>query len=206
MLIKSVMMDVDGVLIDGRREDGRPWHTSIENDLGFTYEALHREFFAAYWDDIITGRIGMRARLDAALRNVASRVDPPTFLSYWFERDARIVDPLLMALASVRAKGVRVYLATNQEHVRASYIMDTLGFGTRVDGIFYSAALGVKKPDSAFFTKVGAIVGLVGQEILLVDDSDANVSAARAVGWHALRWTAETSTRILEHLASLRPC
>src|SRR5262249_22970093 len=34
--VKALMLDVDGVLVDGRPEDGRHWHTSIEEDLGLS--------------------------------------------------------------------------------------------------------------------------------------------------------------------------
>ena len=90
-----------------------------------------------------------------------------------------------------------MYLATNQEHLRAVYLMETLGLAEHVDGIFYSARLGAKKPDVEFFAKVQAAVGLCGAELLLVDDSRQNVEAALKAGWQALHWTRHRSPDIL---------
>lgn len=193
LAIKALMMDVDGVLVDGRPEDGRPWQTSIEEDLGFSAYALHEQFFAPYWEDIVLGRVGLMERLTTSLPKIAPDVSAAKFVSYWFERDSRLVTPWLPELSWSRSRGIRVYLATNQEHVRAAYLMDNLKLARHVDGIFYSALLGAKKPDGQFFTKVQAAVGLLGDEILLIDDSRPNVEAALQAGWRALHWTEDSS-------------
>ena len=191
------MVDVDGVLVDGRPEDGRYWQTSVEEDLGFAADTLHEHFFAPYWEDIVLGRAGLMEHLTTALRKIAPDISPSEFVSYWFERDSHLSTPLLQELSRIRSAEVRVYLATNQEHMRAAYLMDTLALAEHVDGIFYSARLGAKKPDMEFFTKVQAAVGLQGEEILLIDDSRQNVEAARKAGWLALHWTKDSKPDVL---------
>jgi putative hydrolase of the HAD superfamily len=195
------MVDVDGVLVDGR-PDGRHWQTSIEEDLGFTADALHEQFFAPYWEDIVLGRAGLMERLTTALQRIAPHVSPATFVSYWFERDSRLVASFLPEFSWVRSKGIRLYLATNQEHLRAAYLMETLGLAEHVDDIFYSARLGAKKPDLEFFAKVQAAVGLGGEEMLLIDDSRQNIEAARKAGWQALHWTKLSSPNIVRSLCT----
>jgi len=200
LAIKALMVDVDGVVVDGRPEDGRHWQTSVEEDLGFAPEALHEQFFAPYWESIILGRAGLMEHLLTALQKIAPHVSPVEFVSYWFEKDSRLVTPLLQELSWVRAAGIRVYLATNQEHLRAAYLMDKLGLAEHVDRIFYSARLGVKKPDLEFFAKVQAAVGLRGEELMLIDDSRQNIEAALKAEWHALHWTKHSSPDIVRSL------
>jgi putative hydrolase of the HAD superfamily len=200
LAIRALMVDVDGVLVDGRPEDGRAWQTSMEEDLGFGSDALHHGFFAPYWVELVLGRAGLMEGLAAALAKIAPHVGAAEFMSYWFERDSRVVAPLLQELAAIRAAGVRVYLATNQEHMRAAYLMQKLGLAEHVDGIFYSAQLGVKKPDREFFQRVQAEVGLRGEEILLIDDSRQNIEAARDAGWQTLHWTRESSSEMVRRL------
>jgi putative hydrolase of the HAD superfamily len=200
--IKALMVDVDGVLVDGRPEDGRHWHTSMEEDLGFTSDALHEQFFAPYWENIVLGRAGLMEHLTTALQKLAPHVRPAEFVSYWFEKDSRLVSPFLAELSRARSAGIRVYLATNQEHLRAAYLMEKLGLAEHVDGIFYSARLGAKKPDVEFFAKVQAAVGLRGEEILLIDDSRQNVEAALEAGWQALHWTKHSSPDIVRRFCT----
>jgi putative hydrolase of the HAD superfamily len=196
------MVDVDGVLVVGRPEDGRHWQASLEEDLGFTSETLHEAFFAPYWEDIVLGRAGLMEHLTAALQRIAPHVSPGEFVSYWFENDSCLAAALLPELSLVRSAGIRVYLATNQEHLRAAYLMETLGLAEHVDGIFYSARLGAKKPHMEFFTKVQAAVGLAGDEMLLIDDDRRNVEAALRAGWQALHWTRNSSPGIVRSLCS----
>lgn len=193
MPIRAVLIDVDGVLVDGRREDGRHWTTSVEEDLGFTSDALHEHFFRPYWDDIVIGRAGLMEHLTTTLQKIAPHVSPAKVVAYWFERDSRVNTPLLRELSSVRSAGIGVYLATNQEHLRAAYLMDNLGLAEHVDGMFYSAHLGAKKPDGEFFAKVEAALGLVGNELLLIDDSRQNIGAAVMAGWQAFHWAKDCS-------------
>jgi putative hydrolase of the HAD superfamily len=87
---------------------------------------------------------------------------------------------------------MRIYLATNQEHLRAEYITQTLKLGELADAVYYSAALGVKKPDHAFFEKVTDLSKLRPEEIILIDDTLANLIAAKECGWHAIHWTKES--------------
>jgi len=202
LAIKALMMDVDGVLVDGRPEDGRHWQTSLEEDLGFTSETLHEAFFAPYWDSIVLGRAGLMEHVTSALQRIAPHVGPAEFVSYWFEKDSRLAAALLPELSLVRSAGVRVYLATNQEHLRAAYLMEKLGLAEHVDGIYYSARLGAKKPDAEFFTKVEAGVGLHGDEMLLIDDDRRNVEAALRAGWQALHWTRHSSPGIVRGLCT----
>ena len=202
MSIKALMVDVDGVLIDGRPEDGRHWLTSVEEDFGFIADALNEHFFAPYWEHILLGRAGLMEYLTTALRQIAPHVSPAAFVAYWFERDSHLVAPLVSELSLARSRGIRVYLATNQEHRRAVYIMERLGLAEQVDGIFYSALLGAKKPDVEFFTKVQAAVGLRGEEMLLIDDNRQNIEAAREIGWQALHWTKQSSPDMVRSLCT----
>jgi putative hydrolase of the HAD superfamily len=202
LAIKALMLDVDGVLVDGRPEDGRHWQTSIEEDLGFSSATLHERFFAPYWEDIVLGRAGLMERLTTAFQNIAPHVTPTTFLAYWFERDSRLVAAFLPELALVRSRGIRVYLATNQEHLRAAHLMGALGLAEHVDGIFYSARVGAKKPDPEFFAKVQAAAALRGDEMLLVDDSIQNIEAAFRAGWQAFHWTKTSAPESLRTLCA----
>jgi putative hydrolase of the HAD superfamily len=144
----------------------------------------------------------MMEHLSTALQQFAPGVSSKTLVSYWFERDSRLVQPLLQELSLLRAAGLLVYLATNQEHLRAAYHMETPGLARHVDGMFYSARLGAVELDVAFFTRVQADVGLRGDELLLIDDSRRNVEAALKVGWQAVHWARHGSPDIVRRLCA----
>ncbi|WP_037079722.1 HAD-IA family hydrolase [Neorhizobium vignae] len=188
--MKVLMVDVDGVLVHGRPADGLPLFTHLERDLGLSVEVLQREFFKRHWPDIVAGREPIEPRLSAVLQEIAPHLEAETLLQYWFENDSRLDRKLIDDLAAVRETGVALYLATNQEHRRAAWLMDELGLARHFDGIFYSAKFGHRKPAQDFFRLATAEVGASPDEILFLDDTLENVEAARVFGWNAVQWTA----------------
>ncbi len=200
-MISGLMIDVDGVLVCGRPSDGKPWASTIESDLGFPVDTLQREFFAPYWDDIVIGQADLPRHLKPALAKIAPHLSYEEFIAYWFENDARLNMGLLEELGRQRKAGRKVYLATNQEHIRATYLLEVLGLGYHCDGIFYSAALGCRKPDTSFFENASALSGLPPDQLLLVDDTYANITAAKVSGWNAAQWLEGSSlSAIMEKL------
>ena len=137
----------------------------------------------------MTGRANLRERLANTLPQIAPQLSAEQVLAYWFRQDSLLDHELLDNLAALRHGGLLVYLATNQEHERARYLMETLGLAAHVDGCHYSAAVGHCKPTPEFFDAVARKVGLPAGELLLVDDSEENVRAAIAAGWQAAHWT-----------------
>jgi len=188
---KVLMMDVDGVLVSGRPTDGRHLFAELEADLGLSPDRLRETFFTPFWEAIVTGREGLTERLTPVLATIAPKVSAERLIAYWFENDSRVDENVLSVVKRYRERGLPVFLATNQEHMRASYLMQQVGLGAHVDGIIYSAALGHRKPSAEFFERAAAIADAAPEDIVLVDDTLANVEAARQAGWSAVHWTGD---------------
>lgn len=150
---------------------------------------MQREFFDVYWNDIVLGQAALMDHLPPVLKRIAPHLSADQFLAYWFEQDSRLNHALLENLDKVRTMGIFIYLATNQEHIRATYLMQSLRLTECVDDIYYSAQLGCKKPHPQFFHAISSASGFTPSELLLVDDTLANVAAAAALGWNTLHWS-----------------
>ena len=186
MRARVLMVDVDGVLV--RHPDPRGWSAGLERDLGVSRDALQEAFFKQHWEDVVHGRAALRDRLQPVLAEIAPRVSADKLVRYWFENDAHIDNHLLEQLAGLRALGLEVHLATVQEHERAAYLWEDLGFSRLFNDIHYAAALGCSKPSAAFYEAVEARTGFRAADILFIDDSPRNVEAASARGWRAELW------------------
>lgn len=191
------MVDVDGVLVRGRPDDGRPWSDELERDLGLRAEELQRAFFVPHWEDIVLGRAALRDRLTPVLAMIAPHLTPERLIAYWFAQDSRLDGGLLAEVADLRRRGLEVHLATNQEHHRADHLMRVVGLSRHVDDIHYSAAIGCRKPAPDFFREVAGRVRRLPAELILIDDARENVRAARAAGWSAIHWTGDKSLSAL---------
>lgn len=97
--MKVLMVDVDGVLIHGRPEDGLPLFTYLERDLGLRLDLLQQEFFRPYWGDIITGREALEPQLASVLERIAPHLSAATLIDYWFKNDSRLNRDLLKSSA-----------------------------------------------------------------------------------------------------------
>lgn len=195
MTIKAIMVDVDGVIIV--HPDERGWSANLERDIGIPASTLQSAFFEPHWDDVSHGRATLRERLAPVLQSISPQVTCAALIDYWFRNDAHMNEALLAELASIRASGIEVHLATVQEHERARYLWEELDLRGRFDGLHYAAELGCSKPATGFYRSIEARTVFRPGDLFLIDDKLANVEGARLCGWAAALWTGKDTVRSL---------
>ena len=186
MTLKALMVDVDGVVV--RDPGGRLWNHNALADIGLDPGLFHERFFKVHWPEVVMGRADLHERLGPVLSEIAPHLTSQAVADYWFTHDGELDHLLLEDLAGMRASGLKLHLATVQEHYRARWLWDQLGLSRHFDAMHYAADYGVGKPDPAFYRAVEARTGYAGSELLLIDDSLRNVEAALAFGWQAVFW------------------
>jgi putative hydrolase of the HAD superfamily len=97
-----------------------------------------------------------------------------------------------------RNPDAELYLATGQEHYRAAYLWEELGFKDHFKDIFYSARLGHLKNAVEFYLAINEALGIRPDERpLFFDDREDSVTLARAAGWDACQF--DTAADLLNH-------
>lgn len=192
-MTRAILFDVDGVLIHSRFHPDvgkrRMWDAHLLEDTGIEPKRFQK-LFGPEFMDVITGRRSIVDALDAFLPSVGYSGSTLTFLTYWMERDTHLNQGLLEAIIHLRDRSdVRLYLATNQEHVRAAYLWGEFRLAHVFDDMLYAARLGAAKPDPAFFERAAALLPETDQPPLLFDDSRACIEAATTFGWEAVHFT-----------------
>ncbi len=180
-----LLIDVDGVVVTTKPH----WFADLQQDFGFDKSALREHFFAPFWPYIVTGRDDLLPRLEQALKAMNSNVKASDLRDYWFSKDATLNRDMLDWIAKRRQDGHRVMLATNQDHSRAMYLMNNVGLEAHCDGIYYSAAPGIAKPNPLFFKHISEHENREASDLILIDDTLQNVTAARVAGWQAHHFT-----------------
>ncbi|WP_337267669.1 HAD-IA family hydrolase [Oryzifoliimicrobium ureilyticus] len=192
--MQSILFDVDGVLIHGytgQTERRRRWDQHIKADLGIDSEVFTQTFIRGVFEkEVLTGRKALLEALEEVLPDVGYRGSPLTVASYWINRDSHLNYQLLDLVRRLRHhKDVRLYVATNQEHMRAFYLWNKLGLENLFDDIFYAARLGVLKPDPLFYSRVMDIIGPQIKQPIIIDDSLSVVRTAEEFGWQGIYYT-----------------
>lgn len=179
-MIKVLLVDVDGVLVNGEL-----FSKVLARDYGIT-EEMTASFFQGRFQECLVGNADLREELGEHLTAWGWPGSLDEFLTYWFRSEHRINEPLVIAIQQLRERGIRVYLATNQERYRTEYILEHMGFAEKFDGIFSSAHVKYTKSDPEFFMSVlRTLEDMPASDILFWDDGLANVATAQLVGIHA---------------------
>jgi putative hydrolase of the HAD superfamily len=188
-MIKVLMIDVDGVIVVNPEPSG--WQATLETDLGVSPEILQFAFFKPHFSDVVCGRAALRERLKPVLCEIAPDITCDQLIDYWFAHDSHLNNNLLRQLGHARHRGLKLHLATVQEHERADYLWRTLNLQAQFDAMHYAADLGWAKPAPEFFAEIERRSGFAPEEIFFLDDRAENVEAARDRGWHATLWAGD---------------
>lgn len=192
-MTRAVFFDIDGVLIHSRFHPDeaarRYWDSHLLQDMGVD-PAHFQKLFGPSYEPVMTGHKSLVEVLDQFLPTVGYAGSTMDFIGYWIGRDNQLNVQLLDVIKKLRAvSGVKLYLATNQEHLRAAYLWNDMKLGHLFDDMFYAARLGVAKPDQEFFRRVEKFLAPQQQHPLFFDDSSHVVDAANAHGWEAVLFT-----------------
>jgi 2-haloacid dehalogenase len=98
-------------------------------------------------------------------------------------------------VAELKRLGVRLYGLTNwwaETYHHAERAAPAIGL---LDGVVVSGRVGVAKPDPAIFRTLMSAYDVDPHRAVFVDDSQANVDAAAALGFHAVRFTTTPALR-----------
>jgi HAD superfamily hydrolase (TIGR01509 family) len=113
----------------------------------------------------------------------------------WGEMFSGPIPETEAAIEALHAAGVPQYVLSNMSHETFdSTIVMTPAFGRMAD-LIISGHEGVMKPDPAIYEIVCARSGLGPQDILFVDDSATNITAAQALGFHTHHFTDPAALR-----------
>ena len=111
---------------------------------------------------------------------------------------------MLELVRSLRQAGLRTALLSN------SWGNSGIGypkhlFGELFDVVVISAEVGMRKPEERIFRHTAALLGLEPQECVFIDDVEANITAAQAIGLAALhhRESAATLAQLTELIGAL---
>lgn len=188
-MIRNLLFDLGGVIIDIRRE------RCVE-----AFEALGLKnadsYFGAYSQSgIFFGLEDGSVSVDEFHRYLRERL-PEGVSDYQIDTAFQrfiigIPQHRLEELRRLRCKGYGIYLLSNTNPIMwrgviaTEFAKEGLRREDYFDGMITSFEARSCKPDAEIFRRTAEDLGIKPEETLFFDDSQANVDAARALGFHA---------------------
>jgi len=201
--IESVVFDIGGVLLDW---DPRHLYRKLFDDE----EAMNRflgEVCTMKWHERHDLGYSMEKSCEAL---AAGHPEDAEMIRAWGRRSEEMVagpiEGTVQILGELRTAGVRCYAVTNMERETYPRRVARYPFLGWFDGTVVSGFEGVVKPNPEIFELLLSRFALRPSSTLFIDDSAANVEAARSLGMHAVRFTSPGQLRAeLERIRLLAP-
>jgi 2-haloacid dehalogenase len=190
--VKAAVFDLGGVLIDW---DPRYLYRKLLAD-----EAAVEEFLATVctpeWNaEQDRGRPFAEGIAELVERHPAHAAAIAAFHERWPEMLGGDIPGAVELLAELRATGLPLYALTNWSAETFVLARERFEFLDWFDGLLVSGEERIIKPDPAIFELLLDRFGLDPGSTLYVDDSEANVAAAAALGLDAVRFTGPEGLR-----------
>jgi putative hydrolase of the HAD superfamily len=192
--VRLVCVDLGGVIVRIRRTLAESLHAV--GVPGYALEEITDDEMRVYRDASSRhqrGELSFDAWLESAHGTLGARIDRATIAR---AHDAVLVGEypgVARTLGAIRQAGTATACLsnTNDRHWQALVELPAM---REIDHRHASHLLGEEKPDEAIFRAFENATGFRGGEILFLDDIESHCSAARAVGWNAVRIDHERDT------------
>ena len=187
--IQNIIFDFGGVLF----EIDYDLPAQAFDDLGFTgFRDLYTQAAQNPMFDLLeTGKVANDEFLDFLHQHVPHATREQVAHA-WNVILLRILPQEVEFVHALRKSGTRTFLLSNTNAIHVAEFeqiiantMDVRVFREAFEKIYYSNAIGLKKPHPETFLEVCAWNGLTPSETLFIDDSKQHVEGALRAGLHA---------------------
>ena len=184
-MIKGVLFDMDGVLIDAR-----DWHYEALNDvLALFGMPIDRDAHLATFDGLPTRRkldmLSQSRGLPRGLHNFINTLKQNRTAEI-ATAQCRPIFQHRFALGQLKARGMRLAVCSNSVRQSVELMMRMSDLAGYLDLIISNEDVSKAKPDPEMYLTAMDRLGLRPEETLIVEDNDHGIAAARASGAHVM--------------------
>ncbi len=182
-MIRNVVFDIGQVL--------KGWHPErisamFPPDVAkAVYDAV---FTSGHWVEMDLGIMDDEAVFEKMIAKAPQyKEEILFFLNHLIEVSERF-DYSIPWITQLKELGYHVYFLSNYSRHLRKTVPQTIDFLTFMEGGIFSSDVKLMKPDSKIYELLCNTYGLVPGESLFIDDSQANVDGAIAIGMKAIRF------------------
>ncbi len=184
-MITTILFDVDGVILE-------KIHPIIVEKLQKLSGKSPQEIIAIrkkYWEFAKVGKINDTNMCEHIFSELS--IDPshiPKFKSD-IQSSCSINQGILQLVTKIKDLGYKTALLSNSSHELTAVPLKMTCVDKYFDSVFLSHNIGFAKPSREIFDHVTKALGVSMDALLLIDDKEENVEAARRFGMKAILFT-----------------
>jgi putative hydrolase of the HAD superfamily len=199
-VIRGIVLDFGGVILDMRWDVARELEQAHGLPRHAIFETLYR---TGTWAEIQRGRGDRAAWLDEAHRLLEARGGRalPRLHEAW-RAATHLIAPNVALVRALRP-AYRVSILSNADATLRDRLRDGHRIHDLFDDVVCSAEVGLAKPDAAIYRLAAERLGLPPAACVFVDDLEANVEAARALGMQGVHHRVDKGDDLAAQLAVL---
>lgn len=183
--IKAIAFDMDGVLVDAKE-----WHYEAFNRaLRLFGHAISRYDHLVTFDglptrrklEMLTRERGLPTRLHALINALKQ-----AYTMQLIHAHCRPTFAHEYALSRLKARGLKLGVASNSIRGTVEAMMNYTRLAPYLDFIISNEDVTHSKPDPEMYLRAAAQAGVAAGEMLVVEDNDIGIAAAKAAGAHVM--------------------
>lgn len=192
--MKVLLLDADGVVL----QKGEYFSERFAREHNVPIDVVV-EFFKGPFTACQRGEADLKTEIAPYLEKWGWQGSEDDFLEYWFSSDVVLNPEIEEVISGLKEKGVRLYLASNNEKYRAAAIEKLLKEKDLLDGTYFSANLKVRKENPEFFEYIARDLAVEPREMAFVDNDQKNVDSALSLGIDAKLYSSEVLNGLREN-------
>ena len=190
-VMKAVIFDMDGVLIDSQ-----PYHFKADIDTMAEYGVIKdQKFYEAFAGTLTDNRMRTLRDmfgLDVPAEKLIEKREK-MILDIMANEDIKPVSGIPELLRSIKALGLKTAVASSSGIELIKLVLDRLGIAVYFDSITSGNDVKRGKPDPDVFLLAAERIGVNPRDCFVVEDSENGVKAAKSAGMKALGYINPTS-------------
>lgn len=181
-MIKAVLFDLDGVLVDAC-----DWHYQALNEAlkKYDFPEITREEHITTFNGLPTrvklDKLGIPSSKIGQVESLKQQITH-TLISSQIKKD----QTKIYLMDALRDRGIKVAVVTNSIYETANIMLEGIGIRNKVDRLVTNEDVKYNKPDPDPYFYAMARLGVLSIECLIVEDSPKGIESAKKTGAYVI--------------------
>ncbi|HEX8460876.1 MAG TPA: HAD family phosphatase [Segetibacter sp.] len=184
-MVKAILFDLNGTMIDDMHYHTQAWFNIINNDLGanLTWQQVEKEMYGKN-AEVLT-RVFGSDRFSQDKINQLSIEKEKRYQEAFFPK-LKLIDGLDKFLQAAKAKNIQMAIASAAIPSNIRFVIDNLNISHLFGAIVSADDVETSKPHPETFLKAAELLGVAPAECIVFEDAPKGVESAMNAGMKAV--------------------